>query len=187
MQTNTQDNTALVAVPFNGQYVVAAVHNGKPYVAMKPICENIGLQWEAQYKRIKRHPVMLQGMSMIDMPSNGGIQQTACLPLDMLNGWLFGIDASRVKPELREKVIRYQLECFKVLHDHFMRQDTGVPADLYARALKAEKDEAASKALASVAGRALSLRRKEKKVLGEIVALLREEVQLKLTLSNMAQ
>jgi prophage antirepressor-like protein len=59
-----------------------------------------------------------------------------------------------------------------------------VPGDLYARALKAEKDEAASMALASVAGKALSLRRKEKRVLAQIVGLLREEVQLKLTLAS---
>lgn len=63
-------------------------------------------------------------------------------------------------------------------------QTPSVPGDLYARALKAEKDEAASMALASVAGKALSLRRKEKRVLAQIVGLLREEVQLKLTLAS---
>lgn len=62
-----------------------------------------------------------------------------------------------------------------------------LPADLYARALQAEKDEAASKALASVAGKALSLRRKEKKVLGEILVMLREEVQLKLMLGYITE
>ena len=57
-----------------------------------------------------------------------------------------------------------------------------IPGDLYSRALLAEKNEAASFALASDAGKALAYRRKEKKVLVEIVELLREEVQLKLTL-----
>ena len=66
----------------------------------------------------------------------------------------------------------------------YSMQTPGVPGDLYARALKAEKDEAASMALASVAGKALSLRRKEKRVLAQIVGLLREEVQLKLTLAS---
>lgn len=70
------------------------------------------------------------------------------------------------------------------LHRHV---SFAVPADLYARALQAEKDEAASKALASVAGKALSLRRKEKKVLGEILVMLREEVQLKLMLGYITE
>ena len=39
--------------------------------------------------------------------------------LDMHNGWLFGIDANRVKPELRATVIAYQRECYRVLAAHF--------------------------------------------------------------------
>jgi hypothetical protein len=42
-----------------------------------------------------------------------------CLPLDYLTGFLFGINASRVKSELRDSVIRYQRECYKVLAEAF--------------------------------------------------------------------
>lgn len=38
-----------------------------------------------------------------------------CLPLDYLNGWLFGVSSTRVKDALRERVIRYQRECYQVL------------------------------------------------------------------------
>ena len=62
-----------------------------------------------------------------------------------------------------------------------------IPSDLYSRAIDIEKQEAISKALASAAGKALRLRRKEKKVLDEIVLLLREEVQLKLTLGYITE
>lgn len=62
----------------------------------------------------------------------------------------------------------------------------GVPGDLYARAMEAEKREAASFSRASVAGRALSLRRKEKKVFQSVAALVREEVQLRLLLGNLS-
>jgi len=79
MENSTNNLASLVAVEFHGQYIVATMHDGHPYVAMKPICENIGLQWEAQYKRIMRHPAMAQGMSIMDIPSSGGVQQTACL------------------------------------------------------------------------------------------------------------
>jgi len=34
-----------------------------------------------------------------------------------LSGFLFGINADRVKPEYREDVIRYQMECYKVLSE----------------------------------------------------------------------
>lgn len=60
----------------------------------------------------------------------------------------------------------------------------GVPAGMYARALEAEKNEAGSFAKASVAGRTLSLRRKEKKAFQSIVAMVRAEVQLQLLIGN---
>jgi antirepressor protein len=42
-----------------------------------------------------------------------------CAPLEYLPGWLFGIDANRVKPELRDGIIRYQRECFRILWQAF--------------------------------------------------------------------
>ena len=116
----SQNQTQLVSVPFNGEIVVAAVIDGKPYVPMKPICNNLGLEWEPQRKRIQRTEVMAKGVVMMTMPSNGGEQEMICLPLSMLNGWLFGVDVNRVKEGLRDKLIKYQTECFDVLAQHFM-------------------------------------------------------------------
>jgi hypothetical protein len=49
-----------------------------------------------------------------------------CLPLDYLNGWLFGVNAARVNPEIRERLIRYQKECYRVLARAFVKeQGTG--------------------------------------------------------------
>jgi hypothetical protein len=41
------------------------------------------------------------------------------LPLDYLSGFLFGIDANRVKEEIRNRLIRYQRECYRVLSEAF--------------------------------------------------------------------
>jgi hypothetical protein len=50
-----------------------------------------------------------------------------CLPLEFINGWLFGINASRVKEEIRENLIRYQRECYKVLARAFLeRAETAI-------------------------------------------------------------
>ena len=106
-------------ISFHGQTVPVFSHNNQHYVAMKPIVENIGLQWEAQFKRIKRNDILNSAISMMEIPSNGGEQQMICLPLDYLNGWLFGVDARRVKPEIRSRLLTYQRECFRVLNEHF--------------------------------------------------------------------
>lgn len=114
----------LVTVEFHGQPLVAVLIDGQPYVAMKPICENIGLQWEAQLKRIKRNPVLETCMSIMDMqmPGDNQRREFAFLPLDMLNGWLFGVDVNRVREEIKPRLIQYQKECFGVLFRHFMPQ-----------------------------------------------------------------
>jgi hypothetical protein len=112
--------TNSITIQFNNQTITAFLHNDTPVVALKPIVENIGLVWGAQFNRIQRHPVLSSTISMMNIVAEDGKnREMLCLPLDMLNGWLFGIDANRVKPELKDRVIIYQRECFKVLANHF--------------------------------------------------------------------
>lgn len=110
----------IIAVNFNNQSLFATLIDNVPYVAVKPICESLGIDWEAQRQKINRHPILKEGACMIKAPSNGGIQEMLMLPIRMLNGWLFGIDSSRVKSEAKEAVLKYQRECFDVLANHFM-------------------------------------------------------------------
>ncbi|MEB6680286.1 phage antirepressor N-terminal domain-containing protein [Acinetobacter lwoffii] len=108
-------------VKFNNQQIPVYFVGDKPFVAMKPICENIGLQWEAQLKRIKRNHVLNSTMSIMDMVAQDGkVRNVICLPFSMLNGWLMGVDANKVKPEIKDTLIKYQLECYDVLYKHFM-------------------------------------------------------------------
>lgn len=118
--SNTFSQVKCETVKFNNQSIPVFMHEDKPYVAMKPICENIGLAWNGQFERIKRNHILSQGIRMIRTPSNGGEQEYSCLPVGYLNGWLFGIDVNRVKPEIKDTLIKYQLECFDVLYKHFM-------------------------------------------------------------------
>lgn len=113
---------ALVPVEFHGATLYAITINGTHFVALRPICDSLGIDWEAQRQRIKRNPVLAEGACVMKAPSSGGEQDTLALPLTMLNGWLFGVSVNRVKPELREKLIAYQRECFDVLARHFLPQ-----------------------------------------------------------------
>ena len=97
--------------------------DGVIFVALKPAVEGMGLDWSAQLKRVKRDPILSEGMAMMATPfGRGGDQEAACLRLDLVNGWLFTIDASRVPDEaVRERVLVYQRECYAVLHQHFAK------------------------------------------------------------------
>ena len=102
-------NTKSKIVKFNNQKVPVFFHDEKPYVVMKPICENIGLNWPSQFKRIKRNHILSQGVVMMTTPINKGEQDSIALPLGMLNGWLMGVDANKVRPEIKDTLVKYQL------------------------------------------------------------------------------
>lgn len=146
---------------FFGSEILVINHNGKPYVPMKQVAENIGLVWHAQFERLQRNEVLSQGIRVIRIPSNGGEQEVVCLPLHYLNGWLFGVKVSKVKPELKEKLIRYQKECYEVLWDYWT---TGVAKwdDIRQQREALEENENESKKRGSEAGRALQKRKVEK-------------------------
>lgn len=114
-----QTNNEITKIPFHGNEIVVIEKNGKQYVAMKPIVEAMGLAWQNQYNLIKKDAVLSEGIIVTMIPSTGGIQETVCLPLEYLNGWLFKVPASRYKGKKRERIITYQQECYKVLYEYF--------------------------------------------------------------------
>jgi hypothetical protein len=112
--------TRIIAVDFRGAEILGVELEGVFYVVLKPVVEAMGLAWNGQLERIKRNQVLSEGMRMIRIPfMRGGDQDAVALRLDRIHGWLFTIDAGRVKEEIRELVQIYQRECYDVLHRHF--------------------------------------------------------------------
>ncbi|EAS5850876.1 phage antirepressor Ant [Salmonella enterica] len=107
-------------VPFNGQQIITAMAAGVAYVAMKPIVENLGMSWGTQQQKLARN-VGKFGCIHMNMPSAGGIQKMLVLPLKKLNGWLFSINPEKVRADIRDKLIKYQEECFTVLYDYWTK------------------------------------------------------------------
>ncbi len=93
------------------------------FVPVRPLCDYLGIDWSAQRKRIVGDAVLSETSRSVAVTATeaGGKREMLCLPLDMLNGWLFGVSAARVKPEIRERLIRYQKECYRVLARAFVR------------------------------------------------------------------
>ena len=119
--------TSTQEVNFNGTSLVAVMHNGEPHVAIKPLCEAIGLDWNGQYQRIIRDEILNQGMCVIHIPCSGADgktynSETVTLPLKYLNGWMFGVDNKRVSEEIRPVLLKYKLECYDVLNRHFTKK-----------------------------------------------------------------
>lgn len=92
------------------------------YVPVKPIAEYIGLTWGSQYNRIQRDPILSEAARTIFVTKinpSGGRPDILALPLKFIPGWLFGVSVNRVREELRDKILRYQRECYDALWDAF--------------------------------------------------------------------
>jgi len=75
---------AIQSVDFHGKIIPTIQHDGKHYVGMKAICENIGLGWQGQHERIRRHVVLQEGVRVIRIPSNGGEQDSVTFDVSKL-------------------------------------------------------------------------------------------------------
>ncbi len=105
---------------FQGSPILTIEQDGVHYVAMKPVCENIGLDWDGQRQRINRHAFLNSTAVMITaVAEDGKLREMQMLPVKYLQGWLFTVDANRVKPAIKERLITYQKECFDVLHQYW--------------------------------------------------------------------
>lgn len=108
-------------VEFAGRELMAVKENERVFVALKPICDALGLDWAPQHRGITEDPVLASVIIiMMTTGSDGKQYEMVCLPLDYLNGWLFKISAKRYKGERQAAIIQYQKECYRALAAHFL-------------------------------------------------------------------
>ena len=113
---------------YEDKITAVRLSDGSIFIPIRPLVERLGVDWNGQRRRINRDPVLSEEVKGVDVTSTpGGRQEMLCLPLDYVSGFLFGINATRVREDLREKVIKYQRECYKVLAEAF--QDGRLTAD----------------------------------------------------------
>ncbi|HEK1052312.1 TPA: phage antirepressor N-terminal domain-containing protein, partial [Proteus mirabilis] len=83
-----------INVPFHGANLCIVNRDGNPYVPMKPIIEDMGLDWASQFTKLKKR--FSKGIVEITIPSKGGEQSMICLAMHKLTGWLYSIMPNKV-------------------------------------------------------------------------------------------
>lgn len=111
-------NVAIV----NGISLQVVADGREQLVAVKPVCEILGVDYPGQFTKLKEHPVYGSTIGLCPtVGSDGKEREMVCIPLRFFSGWLFSINPDNVKEEVREKLIEYQLKCNDILYDYFFR------------------------------------------------------------------
>ena len=119
-------NTQLIPVPFHQDTLVLVDDNGAPFVAMKPIVENMGLAWQVQHRKLSEKFGSVITI-MVTTGGDGKAYDMVCLPLRKLPAWLYSLNPSKVSPAIADKVRQYQEECDDVLWEYWTKGHVSKP------------------------------------------------------------
>lgn len=103
-----------------GSYPVSLLtseHEGEPYIALRPLCEALGMDWKSQHARTAKNPQFHCG-DITTVDAQGRNYPMVCLPVRQVGMWLCTINARRVKPEIRDRLIAFQEGLQVVIHEH---------------------------------------------------------------------
>lgn len=104
-------------VKFYDQEIDVIFHENLPYIIVRQISDNIGINYNTSRDQIQKRNDINHTLKYIKLPTNGGTQRYLCLPLSMLNVWLQKLVPSRTK--VGDMLMKYQCECFNFLFSHF--------------------------------------------------------------------
>lgn len=105
--------------------VQAVRQSGHGWVVIKAACEVLGIDTQAQQRRLERTPWATGGM-ITAVGADGRTREMFCLRSDKVAMWLATIDTSRLaNDEARAKLVMWQCEAADVL-DRWVRGEQGV-------------------------------------------------------------
>jgi hypothetical protein len=115
-------NTKTLAT-VNQVSIMLMSENNQKLVPIKPICEALGIDEDAQRRKLKDDD-FLNSVTVLSTATgaDGKQYEMVCLPFEFIFGWLFTINPKNVKEESREAVAKYRIECYRALFYHFASQ-----------------------------------------------------------------
>lgn len=110
----------LLPVTFHGDTIFCIDYQNQPYTPMRPIVENMGLDWGGQAVKLKAN----RGRWTVEMIStvaqDGVKREMLSMPVRKLPAWLNSINPKKVRPELRAKIELYQAESDDALWNYWI-------------------------------------------------------------------
>ncbi len=104
----------------NGVDIVTVERDGEIFVPIKPICEAIGIDVDAQRNKLNSDKFFNSTTAIIAaVAADEKEREMYCIRLRDVYGWLATINPGKVATEAREAVAVYRRECYDVLYELF--------------------------------------------------------------------
>lgn len=117
----TSSSLQQITVPFHNAELFLVEHNGQPYTPLRQIVQGMGLDWASQFTKIKQKFASCVVEITMQILGDDQARSHTCIPVRKLPAWLYSVNPNKVKPELRDTVIKYQEECDDVLWDYWTK------------------------------------------------------------------
>ena len=100
---------------FRGKNLVYLCENSTYWIAVKPVCEALNINYNRQYQQIRKDAILVSAFAkkQMQIPGDDQIRKYFCLSEEFIYGWIFSIDSKSKELEL------YKRECYHVLYEHF--------------------------------------------------------------------
>lgn len=142
--------TAIQTFNFHGDELAVVPDGRAAYVVVRRVCEALGVSYQGQIDKLKADPSICLKMILTQMPGDDQAREVACVEVRSLPLWLATIHPSKVKQDVRAKLVAYKLECADVLADHFIGKRAVAPT-LDATAILAALDKVLAPVMAAIA------------------------------------
>ncbi len=109
---------AVVHVRGTAAPIMAALVDGKPFAALRPMCEALGVDADAQLKRLKRKSWATTVITAV-VAADGRAREMVMIDRRTMTMWLATIDENRVAAAARPVIRAYQAEAADALDAYF--------------------------------------------------------------------
>lgn len=108
----------LTRVPFHDTIIYTTADGA--HVALRPVCESLGLDADGQLQRLKRQPWTCTVIMPVQVPGDDQSREMVFIDRRTFTMWLATIDTGRVKNDRTRELVRtYQCEAADALDKYF--------------------------------------------------------------------
>jgi len=120
---NSKEKPTVTTVAKINNTEIVVIENGEKRVAVKPICEALGVSIQGQIEKLKSDEILGSTIKLsLTVGGDEKERKMQTIPFKFVFGWLFTINPKNVSPVARDAVIRFKLECYNALYEHFTQQ-----------------------------------------------------------------